>query len=386
MRVYRRAYTDAKGLKRTARFWTVEYRDRGKVIRQTLKVTSAKVAQVMAADIVRDVELRRAGIDTHRATRQASPFVLVDRFVAELVRRERRPAYVRLVRRRLRAVLAEVQSIAEVTGERVGRILADLAADPPGKNVERLAPRTQNGYRTALGSFFDWLLTTGQWHENPVLVVEPATFREEERKRRPLTIEDLGRFVEDLRARGAGGLARASCYLLAATAGLRRAEMGALEEHRDLDLDAATVELGGSRTKNGKAALLPLPAWTVEVLRDYLCEVPPDRVLGRAHRARGANLFASIPGVERLQADLLAAGIAPETDEGVVDFHALRTTFITMLARAGVHPAVARDLARHSDLRLTMNVYTKLVLHDGRAAVAKLERPASKGKGERGAG
>ena len=40
------------------------------------------------------------------------------------------------------------------------------------------------------------------------------------------------------------------------------------------------------------------------------------------------------------------------------DFHGLRHTFITNLGRAGVDPKTAQILARHSDVQLTMNVYT----------------------------
>ena len=54
-----------------------------------------------------------------------------------------------------------------------------------------------------------------------------------------------------------------------------------------------------------------------------------------------------------------ATGI-PLTDERGhrVDFHALRTTYITRLQRAGVSPREAMELARHSDMRLTMKTYT----------------------------
>ena len=67
---------------------------------------------------------------------------------------------------------------------------------------------------------------------------------------------------------------------------------------------------------------------------------------------------------EMLRVDLAAAGIPFETPEGVLDFHALRTSFITNLARAGVHPRIAQQLARHSDINLTMHVYTKMGLDD----------------------
>ncbi len=48
----------------------------------------------------------------------------------------------------------------------------------------------------------------------------------------------------------------------------------------------------------------------------------------------------------------------------VADFHALRHTFITRLARSGVSPQMAQSLVRHSDINLTMSRYTHVGLHD----------------------
>jgi len=63
----------------------------------------------------------------------------------------------------------------------------------------------------------------------------------------------------------------------------------------------------------------------------------------------------------RLRADLEAAGIPVEDDSGrLVDFHALRHTFITNLVNAGVHPRTVQALARHSTISLTMDRYTHL--------------------------
>ena len=41
-----------------------------------------------------------------------------------------------------------------------------------------------------------------------------------------------------------------------------------------------------------------------------------------------------------------------------MDHHALRTTFVTRLSIMKVHPRMAMELARHSDLKLTMKNYT----------------------------
>ena len=57
---------------------------------------------------------------------------------------------------------------------------------------------------------------------------------------------------------------------------------------------------------------------------------------------------------------------------GVADFHALRHTFITNLARSGVHPKTAQALARHSTITLTMDRYSHSLLEDHAAAVGRL--------------
>jgi hypothetical protein len=61
-----------------------------------------------------------------------------------------------------------------------------------------------------------------------------------------------------------------------------------------------------------------------------------------------------------LRGDLESAKIPEEAEEGVVDFHALRVTYITDLAPSGIHPKTARVLARYSDIQLTTKFYTKL--------------------------
>jgi integrase len=57
------------------------------------------------------------------------------------------------------------------------------------------------------------------------------------------------------------------------------------------------------------------------------------------------------------------------------DFHANRNTFISNLAKSGVSPKVAQTMARHSDINLTMNVYSHVKMEDQAAAIAVLPAP-----------
>ena len=57
------------------------------------------------------------------------------------------------------------------------------------------------------------------------------------------------------------------------------------------------------------------------------------------------------------------------------DFHANRHTFISNLTLAGVSPKVAQTLARHSDINLTMQVYTHIGNDEQTAAISALPAP-----------
>lgn len=60
------------------------------------------------------------------------------------------------------------------------------------------------------------------------------------------------------------------------------------------------------------------------------------------------------------------------------DFHSCRHLFITSLERAGVSPKMAQTLARHSDIRLTLQTYAHVELSEQVAAIQSLKGP---GKG-----
>jgi len=65
------------------------------------------------------------------------------------------------------------------------------------------------------------------------------------------------------------------------------------------------------------------------------------------------------------------------------DFHSHRHTFITSLERAGISPKMAQTLARHSDIRLTMGIYTRVGLNDQTAAIRSLPPPPKRNGAEK---
>ena len=70
-----------------------------------------------------------------------------------------------------------------------------------------------------------------------------------------------------------------------------------------------------------------------------------------------------VPRCVTLKKDLKAAGIQYIDESGrYADFHALRYTFNTWLQTNGVPPRMAQELMRHSDRRLTDQVYLDTTL------------------------
>lgn len=74
-----------------------------------------------------------------------------------------------------------------------------------------------------------------------------------------------------------------------------------------------------------------------------------------------------------MRLDLQAANIEyVDADGRFADVHSLRHTFISHLAHGGVSPKLAMDLARHSDVRLTLGYYSHTLLPERAAALDAL--------------
>jgi len=64
------------------------------------------------------------------------------------------------------------------------------------------------------------------------------------------------------------------------------------------------------------------------------------------------------------------------TDEGFTS-HSLRHTFATTLAAKGVHPSTAQKMLGHSDIRMTLAIYTHATDSMQEAATDALEEAFS---------
>jgi integrase len=160
------------------------------------------------------------------------------------------------------------------------------------------------------------------------------------------------------------GPARAEVYAVLVGTGLRFSELAQLKVG-DLHLDARVpgFDVRADIDKAGRPRYLPLKSDLVDLLRRVTAGRKP------------SELVFQIPYslIQRFNADLARAGIPKVDDRGYrADIHSLRKTFGTWLAKAGVHPKVTQELMRHSDIKITMDLYTDPALLDLSGAVGAL--------------
>ena len=362
--------------------WTDES---GRRIGRRVSADKSVAEAALAGELLR-VERRKAGLpDPVSAECRENLSDLAAAFVRSLEADNRSERYVSITRTRLTRLLS-LMAAHQLSDYRLGaaqEALARLLDDGA-------SARTRDHYAALGQQFGRWLVRTDRLPRNPLQslsrVFKPADAKVVRYALEPEQIPMLlsaavERPVEGYRSRHPNapaslladlafeGRCRAVIYALAATSGLRRGEIETLR-WSDLRLgEHPSVTIRAEVEKSGRGATLPLIQDTATLLQNHLSRVhertgrmpnPDDRVV---------RMPDAIP--DRLRDDARWASIRVP-DNLKLDLHALRTTYATSLARAGVPVQTACKLLRHSDVRITMDVYTKLNHHDLVAGQAQL--------------
>ena len=411
---------NGKKIMHEADAWYARYRTADGVERRvSTGCRDRQAAAKVLSDLLAEVEKVRSGILTREESQAARHAVRpIAEHVAEYlaflkaktVRGRKVSASHRYnVEKQLNRLIAECgfARIGDINRQRVTRWLSDE------RDKSDKAPRTVLKYRSTLMAFCRWAVREGCLVSDPLLGLPGVEVDEVRRRRRALTIDEIAALLEAATTRPlrealrirrgkrkgqerakvsqAGrdrlvrlGRERALIYKTLIYTGLRKKELATLSV-ADLHLDGEQryVALAAKNAKSGRGARIPLRADLVADLRAHLADkLARDRRQtlkdGRTEVAvalpAGTKVFRVPRDLIRIfDRDLAAAGI-PKTDtEGrTVDVHSLRHTFATLLSKAGVVPRMAQELMRHSDIRLTVNVYTHLHLADTAGAVEAL--------------
>jgi integrase len=190
-----------------------------------------------------------------------------------------------------------------------------------------------------------------------------------EKQRRALTADEVRRLLEatqnGIRHHKMQPYARYLLYRLALETGLRMGEIRSLTVSSfDFRAKPPTVHVEPADTKGKEPADMILSPGTAQALQEHL--------QGKEPQDRAFRMPPSRHTVDMLKKDLEAAGVPYSLNGKDADCHSLRHTFITNLCLAGVHPAVAQKLARHSSITLTMKYYTHVLRESEISAMQRL--------------
>ena len=320
----------------------------------SLGVTDETLARQKLAAIVQEQEQEREGIIAPKIQREAAKQTLsaiLEDFIKSRESLGRDHKYLMGVKQQMQCLIKEAG----------WKLLRNVTLDSFEKwrSQKNYSPKTLNEYLATANVFLNWMFKTGRLTTNPLRMAEKVSASNyEKRTRRAITWEQLQNLQRVSEGRG-------TIYIVAACTGLRRGELGKLQ-WRDIKLegDRPTIHARASTTKNGRKASLPLHPYAVEAIKKLQSTeaMPLDLVFS-----------GKLPRIERYRRDLKEAGIPYVDAEGrVFDFHALRVTFATLLASNGASPRDTMELMRHSDMRLTTQVYTDAGHLPLRSSILKL--------------
>jgi len=290
-------------------------------------------------------------------------------FEASLKRKNNTPKHVCLTVNRVKLVLtgSEFKSLADFDADEVEAFLTQHCQE------EDLGHRTYNHYLQAVDSFGNWLSHPKRriLEKNPFAGIPRRNAETDVRHaRRALSPEEIALVIQTAgnstySVQGYDGVTRARIYLLSYMTGLRKGEIASLTRANfKLDGEHPTLTVEAKHSKHRKKDTLPLHLDLVAEVRVWLTGLEVDQPL--------FPLLGKRKAYKMIQRDLEEAEIPYETEEGLADFHAAgRHTHITELLRSGVSLVQAKELARHSDVRMTMK-YTHIGLEDQARAVNRL--------------
>ncbi len=383
--------------------WYIGYRDYTGKWRYRRAFTDKAASERLAAKMEEQHRMVREGLLPLTALDEIQGQDLEEILKAyrqDLKNRDVSPQYLLEAVNRIRRIAKKIEAkrLVELTVERIEQVLADMRA--AGKSRE-----THNHYVKGFRQFGNWLVRTRRRASNPFANLQTMNVEVDRRhRRRALSYEELAALVAAAREAGSieniSGPDRAMMYVLAAWTGYRKGEIGSLTLRSfDLEGEPATVTVEAGHSKRRRRDTQVLHPEVVEMLRQWLAErggAEPDELLfpvsgkvpggleRKTHKmmerdlaaARKAWLDEASDEAERERRERSDFLLYKNSRGEFADFHATRHTFITNLARAGVAPKTAQTLARHSDIRLTMDVYTHIDLAEKTAAVRQLPGPA----------
>jgi len=393
----------AKGGKRytqESRKWYVQYKDSEGAWKRVAGYNDKDATAQLAASLERSAERQESGLaDSFKKGKEKTLKVHVDGFRRYLEAKSNTAKHVNHTCRRVEKVLDGCKFVRwrDIKSANFRNWLADQ------RSSDNMGIKTSNHYLSAFKEFCTWLVRDGHTPSNPVAYLQALNAKTDvRRRRRALSTEEFSALVNAAAVgppvQGVTGPDRAMLYVLAAWTGYRRKELASLTRSSfKLTTKPPTVTVTAAYSKRRRRDVIPLHAEVATRIKQWLAAKK-----GLTATQSVFDLQTPGGGLRRtslmMKLDLERARTAWIEDAGkskkernrreesdylqyqdengmYADFHANRHTFISNLAKSGVSPKVAQTMARHSDINLTMNVYSHVNMDEQAAAISELPAP-----------
>jgi site-specific recombinase XerD len=394
-----------------SRKWYIQYKDSEGVWNRVPGFTDKDATAQRAAELERNAERQESGLaDSFKKGKTQTLKSHVEGFRRYLNSKSNTEKHVNQTCTRVESVLDGCQFVRwrDIKSAKLRDWLADQ------RSSGEMGIKTSNHYLSAFKEFCTWLVRDGHTPTNPIAYLQALNAQTDvRRQRRALSAEEFSALVAAAASgppvQGMTGPDRAMLYILAAWTGYRRQELSSLTRTSfKLATTPPKVTVTAAYSKRRRQDVIPLHPEVAARVKSWLAskkELAASQPVFEL-RAAGGQLrrtskmmkldleHARKAWIEEAKNDRKERKRREESDfleyqdeQGMyADFHANRHTFITNLAKSGVSPKVAQTMARHSDINLTMSVYSHVKMEDQAAAIAVLPAPpaiATNGNGKR---
>lgn len=384
--LFKRTYRDRAGTMRRTAKWYGQWTDAAGSVRCVPLSEHRPTAERLFAELIRRDDFARHGLPSpvehaHSATidEHLASYTAYLQARGSTAKHQRQQVH-RVARVLDAAGLTRPEGITEdAVVVAIGRLRNGYRTTGRGASSREVSTQTARAYLVAVKGFTRWLHRRARR-----LQIDPLAGAElggdtakgrrltPTRRRRSLTSDEFDRLVASARAsavvfRGLDGESRAMLYTAALHTGFRVSELASLTAE-SLSTDPPAVSV----THDGRSAVQPVRPDFAAALAAWVRDNPPRLSRGKLWPGTWCERAAGM-----LRLDLEAAGIPHTTDAGVIDFHALRGSFITLLIAAGHDPKTVQSLARHKQIALTMDIYARVVGANTAAALVSLPAVAA---------
>jgi integrase len=363
--------------------WYLAWRDASGTRRREASTASSRAeARRMADDLERRAERQRLGLEALPASDGGGTLAELLRWWLETYCRSS-PGYERtssVVRKHLQEAELGDMRLAEVTSGRLEEHLQAMAAAD-------YAAQTINHVRGFVVRAFNRARQSGRWSgPNPAEQVK--------RRRIPTRVHDYLKSDEVPLLLNALDRRWVPLFATAIFTGMRKGELLALRK-RDMDLKRRRITVGRSWgrnvTKGGSEKSIPMATELRPFLEEAFAASPselvfpkPDgsmmaedvklegvlrRAMGRAGiaeswlhvcRRKGCGFKTTAADAQQRRCERCNMRLWPKPQVRPIRFHDLRHTTASLLMEAGAPAHAVRDILRHDDIRMTVDVYGHL--------------------------